>query len=50
MSPSFSWLGGLLLVKILATLGPSSSSLEMLRKLFYAGADGFRINMSHASI
>ncbi len=36
-------------VKILATLGPASSSREMIRKLFEAGADVFRINMSHAS-
>src|SRR5690606_38971781 len=35
-------------VKILATIGPASSSEEMLRKLFEAGADVFRINMSHA--
>jgi pyruvate kinase len=34
-------------VKILATLGPVSGSLEMIRKLFDAGADVFRINMSH---
>ncbi|MBN9551882.1 MAG: pyruvate kinase, partial [Alphaproteobacteria bacterium] len=34
-------------VKILATIGPASSSDEMLRKLFEAGADVFRINMSH---
>jgi len=34
-------------VKILATLGPASSSEEMIRKLFEAGADVFRINMSH---
>lgn len=34
-------------VKILATLGPSSSSEEMIRKLVEAGADTFRINMSH---
>ena len=33
--------------KILATLGPASSSPEMIRKLFDAGADVFRINMSH---
>lgn len=36
-------------VKILATLGPASSSEEMIEKLFLAGADVFRINMSHAS-
>lgn len=36
-------------VKILATLGPASASPEMIRKLFLAGADLFRINMSHTS-
>jgi len=36
-------------VKILATLGPASSNEEMIEKLFRAGADVFRINMSHAS-
>ncbi|MDV3257361.1 MAG: pyruvate kinase [Sphingomonas sp.] len=34
-------------VKILATLGPASSSPEMIRALMDAGADAFRINMSH---
>jgi pyruvate kinase len=34
-------------VKIVATLGPASSSREMLEKLFLAGVDVFRINMSH---
>ena len=34
-------------VKILATLGPASSSEAMIKKLFEAGADVFRINMSH---
>jgi pyruvate kinase len=36
-------------VRILATLGPSSSSEEMIRKLFLAGADAFRLNMSHGT-
>jgi pyruvate kinase len=36
-------------VKILATLGPASSSPEMIEKLFIAGVDVFRINMSHTS-
>jgi len=36
-------------VKILATLGPSSRELETITALFRAGADIFRINMSHAS-
>lgn len=34
-------------VKILATLGPASSEPAMIRRLFDAGADVFRINMSH---
>src|SRR6266446_5899025 len=34
-------------IKILATLGPASSDSAMIRKLFEAGADVFRINMSH---
>lgn len=33
--------------KILATLGPASESPEMIAKLFEAGADVFRLNMSH---
>ncbi|MCQ8783260.1 pyruvate kinase [Mangrovibrevibacter kandeliae] len=36
-------------VKILATLGPASSDEAMIRKLHEAGADVFRINMSHTS-
>ncbi len=35
--------------KIVATLGPASSSADMIGKLFAAGADVFRINMSHTS-
>ena len=35
--------------KIVATLGPASSSPEMIARLFAAGADVFRINMSHTS-
>src|SRR5690242_5248737 len=34
-------------VKILATLGPASSGKRTIRKLMLAGADAFRINMSH---
>ncbi|OAN61605.1 pyruvate kinase [Sphingomonas sp. TDK1] len=34
-------------VRVLATLGPASASPEMIEKLFRAGADAFRINMSH---
>lgn len=35
--------------KIVATLGPSSSSLEKIEELFKAGADVFRLNFSHGS-
>ncbi|HWV53270.1 pyruvate kinase [Pseudorhodoplanes sp.] len=35
--------------KIVATLGPASSDRVMIRRLFEAGADVFRINMSHTS-
>jgi len=34
-------------VKIVATLGPASNDYEMIRKLVEAGADVFRLNMSH---
>ena len=34
-------------VKILATLGPASSEVEQIKALHLAGADVFRINMSH---
>ncbi|WP_047028790.1 pyruvate kinase [Hoeflea sp. IMCC20628] len=36
-------------VKILATLGPASSDEAMIQKLHEAGADLFRINMSHST-
>ncbi|HMA16421.1 MAG: pyruvate kinase [Bacteroidota bacterium] len=35
--------------KILATLGPASSDKEMIRELFRAGADVFRLNFSHGT-
>src|SRR3974390_3517617 len=35
--------------KIVATLGPSSSNAQIIGRLFKAGADVFRINMSHTS-
>ncbi|OJW76248.1 MAG: pyruvate kinase [Sphingomonadales bacterium 63-6] len=34
-------------VKILATIGPASRDPDMLRRLVLAGADAFRVNMSH---
>ena len=35
--------------KIIATLGPASSSPEVLTRLFQAGADVFRLNFSHGT-
>ncbi|MXO65419.1 pyruvate kinase [Altericroceibacterium endophyticum] len=34
-------------VKILATIGPATRDPDMLRRIFRAGADAFRLNMSH---
>jgi len=36
-------------VRILATLGPATNSAEMIRALYEAGADAFRVNMSHGT-
>ena len=36
-------------VKIVATLGPASDTYEMIEALHKAGADVFRLNMSHGS-
>ncbi|GGA24404.1 MAG: pyruvate kinase [Rhodobacteraceae bacterium] len=36
-------------VKIVATLGPASNTYEMIRTLHEAGADVFRLNMSHGT-
>lgn len=35
--------------KIVATLGPASSDLQTIRRLFDAGADMFRLNFSHGT-
>ncbi len=35
--------------KIIATIGPASSTPEVLARLFQAGADVFRLNFSHGS-
>jgi pyruvate kinase len=35
--------------KIIATLGPTSSSPEVIRRLFLAGVDVFRLNFSHGT-
>ncbi len=36
-------------VRILATLGPASKTPEMIEMLMRAGADAFRVNMSHGT-
>ena len=36
--------------KILATLGPASSSSETIERVFEAGCDVFRLNFSHGSV
>src|SRR5665213_3713531 len=36
--------------KIVATLGPASSTKQMIRALFDAGADVFRLNFSHGTV
>ncbi len=36
-------------VKILATTGPATADPDVLRSLFLAGADAFRVNMSHGA-
>ncbi|MBT2130162.1 pyruvate kinase [Aliiroseovarius lamellibrachiae] len=36
-------------VKIVATLGPASNDYDTIRALFEAGADVFRLNMSHGT-
>lgn len=36
-------------VKVLATLGPASATEAMISQLHAAGADAFRVNMSHGS-
>lgn len=33
--------------KILATIGPATSSVEQIKNLIYAGIDGIRLNFSH---
>ena len=35
--------------KIIATLGPASATAEVLSRLFYGGADVFRLNFSHGT-
>ena len=36
--------------KILATLGPASSSSDIIERLFESGCDVFRLNFSHGSV
>lgn len=36
--------------KIIATIGPASSSSQIIEKLIYAGVDIFRLNLSHGTL
>ncbi len=36
--------------KIIATIGPASSSLSIIKKMIDAGTDGFRLNFSHGDL
>ncbi|NKL20819.1 pyruvate kinase [Rhizobium leguminosarum] len=36
--------------KIVATVGPASASPEMLKSMFEAGVDTFRLNFSHGAV
>ena len=36
-------------LEIVATLGPASDTYDIIRALFVAGADVFRLNMSHGT-
>ncbi|MDX1529445.1 MAG: pyruvate kinase, partial [Gammaproteobacteria bacterium] len=36
--------------KIIATLGPATSSAQKIHDLFVAGADVFRLNFSHGTV
>ena len=36
-------------LKIVATLGPASGSRDVIKAMFEAGADVFRLNMSHGA-
>jgi pyruvate kinase len=36
-------------VRVLATLGPASRTPDMIERLYRAGADAFRVNMSHGT-
>ncbi len=48
-SPSIPMLRRQRHTKIVSTIGPASSSIEMIRALFVAGVDTFRLNFSHGS-
>jgi pyruvate kinase len=36
-------------VKIIATVGPATASEDMIRRMFQAGVNGFRLNFSHGT-
>ena len=43
-------IGGMRRTKIVATIGPASSSREMLRRLFDAGLDVARVTLAHGTV
>ena len=49
MTPSGSSVHVARRTKIVATVGPASSSPEVLRELFAAGVDVFRLNFAHGT-
>ncbi|MEI8395961.1 MAG: pyruvate kinase [Rhodospirillaceae bacterium] len=49
MKPFYSAFRRYRLTKVVATLGPASSSPEMIKAIFEAGVDVFRLNFSHGT-
>ncbi len=50
MSPEATGIRHMIRTKIIATLGPASSSTQMLTRLIHDGVDVFRLNFSHGKL